>query len=64
VTLASTTARLLTPEQLAERFGVLKSQVYRLAREGDLPCVRIGRYVRFRLEDVEQFERDGGVARG
>lgn len=52
---------LLTPDALAERWSVPRSQVYRLAREGKLPAVRIGRYVRFAVDDVERFEREGGA---
>lgn len=44
----SEAARLLTAEQVAARWQVPKSQVYRLAREGRVPVVRLGRYMRFR----------------
>ena len=52
--------RLLRPEEVAERWGVSRSQIYRLAREGALPSVAVGRYRRFRPESVERFEREGG----
>lgn len=52
---------LFTPDELAERWSVPKSQVYRLAREGKLPAVRIGRYVRFAETAVERFEEEGGA---
>ena len=55
-------ARLLTAQQLAERWQVKPSHVYRLTREGSLPTVRLGRYRRFRLDAVEEFERAGGLA--
>jgi len=51
---------LLTVDQLAERWSVPPSHVYRLARDGRLPTVRLGRYRRWRLEDVDAFERAGG----
>jgi excisionase family DNA binding protein len=58
--------RLLTAEDLAERWqlpGVRPATaVYRLAREGVIPVVRIGRYYRFRLAAIEAFEAAGGVA--
>jgi excisionase family DNA binding protein len=54
--------RLLTADELAERWQVPKAQVYRLAREGLIPCVRIGRYARFRRAAIEEFEAAGGVA--
>jgi len=48
--------RLLTADQLAERWQVKPSHVYRLAREGKIPEVKIGRYKRFRLDAIERFE--------
>lgn len=47
---------LLTADDLAERWQVSKAHVYRLAREGRVPCVPIGRYYRFRLEAIEAWE--------
>jgi excisionase family DNA binding protein len=48
---------LLTAAELAERWQVPASHVYRLAREGGLPSVKLGRYVRFRLDLIERWER-------
>ncbi len=53
-------AQLLTAEQLAERWQVKTSHVYRLTREGLLPAVQLGRYRRYRLDAIEEFERGGG----
>jgi excisionase family DNA binding protein len=36
--------RLLTAEQVAARWQVSKFHVYRLARQGKVPTVAIGRY--------------------
>ncbi len=49
--------QLLTAEQLAERWQVPKSHVYRLAREGRIPTVELGRYRRFRLDQIEAYEQ-------
>jgi excisionase family DNA binding protein len=57
---AANGTRLLTAEQLAERWQLPKSQVYRLARDGRLRCVKLGRYRRFAVAVVEEFERAGG----
>lgn len=54
-------AQLLTAEQLADRWQVPKAHVYRLARHGQIPTVKLGRYRRFRLAEVEAFEAAGGV---
>jgi excisionase family DNA binding protein len=50
--------KFLTVEQLAERWGVSKSHIYnRLsAKTFEIKPVRFGRLVRFRLEDVEEYE--------
>ena len=48
-----------TAEQLAERWSIPVSQAYRLARDGRIKCLRLGRYVRFALAEVEAFERGG-----
>jgi excisionase family DNA binding protein len=38
---------------VADRLGVPVSWVRESARSGAIPCVRLGRYVRFDLADVE-----------
>jgi excisionase family DNA binding protein len=48
---------LMTADQLAERWQVPKSHVYRLARDKRIPTVELGRYRRFRLDAIEQFEQ-------
>jgi excisionase family DNA binding protein len=48
---------LLTAEQVSERWQVPASHVYRLARTGAIPVVKLGRYRRFRLDALEAFER-------
>ena len=55
-----TASQLLTAEQLAERWQVAKQHVYRLAREGRLPVVKIGRYMRFQAGAIEAWEQGGG----
>jgi excisionase family DNA binding protein len=39
--------KLVTAEQLAELFSVPVSAIESKARDGSLPCVRLGRWVRF-----------------
>lgn len=52
------TTQLLTAEEVATRWQISTAQVYRLARDGQIPCVALGRYKRFRLESIERWERD------
>jgi excisionase family DNA binding protein len=49
--------KLLKPEELAERWQVPRSQVYRLSRDGRIPTVRIGRYYRYDEGAIEAYER-------
>jgi len=58
--MSATATRLLTADDLAERWQVRKAQVYRLAREGRVPAVLIGRYYRFRLDAIERWESQQG----
>jgi excisionase family DNA binding protein len=48
--------RLLTAEQLADRWQVPTSQVYRLTRDGRIPAVKLGRYYRYAPAAIEAFE--------
>jgi excisionase family DNA binding protein len=46
---------LLTPEQAAELLAVKRSWVYEAVRTGKLPCLRIGRHVRFTRGMLEEW---------
>ncbi len=50
---------LLRVEELAERLGVPKSQVYRQVELGKWPVVRVGRYLRFPWPDILEHLSDG-----
>lgn len=45
--------RLLTARDVAALLCVPVSTIYELTRSGRLPCLRIGRAVRFSKEDLE-----------
>lgn len=47
------TEPLLTSEQLAARLGVDENTVYRWSRQGRIPALKVGRWWRFHLQDVE-----------
>ena len=53
---ASERGQLLTADQLAERWQISTAHIYRLSRNGKIPCVPLGRYRRFRVESIEAFE--------
>ena len=52
-----TSETLLTPDELAQKLSVPRSWVYEQSRQGKLPTHRIGRYVRFRLSEVLEHQR-------
>ena len=49
--------KLLTVKQLADALQVKPSWVYRRTSEGDIPVIRVGRYVRFEWEPVLKWLR-------
>jgi excisionase family DNA binding protein len=49
---------LLNAKQLAEHLAVPESWVYEQARIGELPSIKVGHYVRFRLDDVKNYLAD------
>ena len=55
---------LMSAPDLAKLFDVPESWVREQARLGNLPSIKLGHYVRFRIEEVERFlaERAGQAA--
>lgn len=47
--------RLLTADQVAGLLGVTKSWVYEQTRRQRMPHVRLGRYVRFRRDTLDDW---------
>jgi excisionase family DNA binding protein len=54
-------ATLMDARQVSKRLGVRLHRVYELIREGRLPCVRLGRQVRFDPNALEDFIASGGT---
>jgi excisionase family DNA binding protein len=50
--------QLLTAEQVAEMFAVKVSWVREQTRKGRIPHLKLGRYVRYRREAIEEWIRD------
>src|SRR3712207_5907270 len=46
---------LLSAEDVAQLMGVTETTVWRWCREGNLPCLKIGKYWRLRREALEDF---------
>jgi len=54
--------RLLTAKQTAELLQVTLPRVYELARVGLIPCVRMGRQIRFPESKLMEWIEQGGSA--
>ncbi len=52
----STPVKHLTADQLAERWGISRYSVYEKVKKQQIPALKIGRAVRFRIIDVEAWE--------
>jgi predicted DNA-binding transcriptional regulator AlpA len=60
VTVDSKHEQLTNAEWVAQKMGIPEVSIYDYARRGILPCVRIGKLVRFRPSDIENFINTGG----
>jgi excisionase family DNA binding protein len=53
---------ILTPEQVAERLQIKARTVYELTRRRSarpLPVLKVGKYLRFRWSEIEQWLNEG-----
>ena len=55
---------LLTGQEVADRLRISLPTLYRLAEEGAIPFVRVGRQRRFTTKAVDEFIANGGAAAG
>ena len=49
--------RLLTADEVAARWQVSDKLVYKLAAKGEIPCVKLGRRIRFHPDAIDAYER-------
>ena len=56
--------RLRSAREIAEQMGLSLARVYQLAREDGMPCIRLGRAMRFDTEAVREWLADGGTTSG
>jgi excisionase family DNA binding protein len=45
-----------TPQEVAERYSVPLSTVYRWSSDGTVTSLKVGRHLRFRESDLREFE--------
>mgnify|MGYP001328137799 CR=1 FL=1 len=53
---------LVTVDWVCARLGLSRPRVYALTASGALPCVRLGRAIRYDPDRIERFISDGGTA--
>jgi predicted DNA-binding transcriptional regulator AlpA len=53
--------KLLSRRQLAARWGVSKETLKRREKAGELPFLKLGKVIRYRLADIEQIEAQAEV---
>ena len=46
---------LITPDQLCDLLQVDKTWVYRQTREGTIPFIKMGKYLRFQRSNIEKW---------
>jgi excisionase family DNA binding protein len=49
---------LLTPRETAKRLAISERHLFQLTRDGELPCVRVGKCVRYNVETIRKWIRD------
>ena len=53
--------RLISARDVADQTGLSVARVYELAREARMPCIRLGRAMRFDGDAVRAWLADGGT---
>ena len=48
-------SRLMTPDEIAAVLRIARKTVIAMARERRIPCVRIGRFVRFDQGEIQRW---------
>ena len=52
-------SEVLTVEEVANYLRIDIRTVYRLAKRGDIPCIKIGRQWRFNRDDIKELVSGG-----
>lgn len=61
--MSKTPGDVLTIEELSAYVKVSKSTLYKLVREGKIPCQKVGRHWRFRKDAIDNWLVESGPAR-
>ena len=47
--------KLLTLRQVSEKLQISENTLYKLARKGEIPAIKIGNQWRFKAQDIERW---------
>lgn len=54
--------RWLSIDEIAEHLGVKKDTIYKWVRTTDIPFHKVGRLLKFRVNEIDQWVMAGGAA--
>lgn len=54
--------KLLTLQQIAQKLQISETTLYKLARNGKIPAIKIGNQWRFKMEDIEKWLESQKIA--
>lgn len=54
--------KLLTLQQIAQKLQISETTLYKLARNGKIPAIKIGNQWRFKVEDIEKWLESQKIA--
>lgn len=55
--------RMMKAREVAEYAQIPLQMVYRKTKSGDLPCYRIGRSIRYKVEEIDEAMKGGTYAK-
>jgi len=53
----------LTADEVAKMLGLGRDTIYKWARSGRIPCIKFRHRIRFRLGDIERWEKQQTVGK-
>lgn len=56
--------RWLSVNEIAVHLGVVRESVYRWVAKRNMPAHRVGRHLKFRKDEVDDWVRSGGASQG
>ena len=53
---------VMTIDELSDYLRISRSTLYKLAQEGRVPCMKVGRHWRFRKRAIDRWLEQGGAS--